>query len=158
MLTVLSIYNKKGLTIVECLIALLLTTITFVSLVSMQSLAWRGAGKSDYWGRATGLLQRELETVENDIMWGTLPTYTTKKSCIDQNGNVLSIVNNPAINYTCTAAGTIFTINTKVCDNTDNTNISCSTLPANARLLNVKITWPGSVNGVKSSIIVSRSI
>jgi len=35
--------NNKGLSMVECLIALILTTVTVVSLVSMQSLAWRGA-------------------------------------------------------------------------------------------------------------------
>ena len=65
----------------ECIIALLLTTIAIVSLMSMQSLAWKGAGKSDYLGRAEGILQRELETLESNFMWGT----TTSTSCTVMN-------------------------------------------------------------------------
>jgi Tfp pilus assembly protein PilV len=62
MKTILILYNKKGMTLMECIIALVLTTTAIVSLMTMQSLSWKGAGKSDYLGRAEGILQRELET------------------------------------------------------------------------------------------------
>lgn len=106
----------------------------------MQSLAWRGAGKSDYLGRAEGLLQRELETRENDLMRGTIPAYN--KICVDKDGN--DIVSGNNIN--CTDPRNIFTISTTTTPGTI----------SNTFLVNVKITWPGSVNGITNSMIVSN--
>lgn len=132
------------MSIVECLIAVLLTTIAFVSLMLMQSLAWKGAGKSDYLGRAAAILQRELESNEGAILWGTgappngPPTSNTAViTCADASGTTI----------TCGGASTIFTIT------------YTPTLPAGTLttyLINVKVIWPGSVNGITSSMIVSR--
>lgn len=120
---------------VECIIALVLTTVAVVSILSAQSLAWRGAGKSDYMGRAVGLLQRELERNEYDIMKGAPPADS--QTCTDKDSNVVA----------CNAAGALYTI-----------NIATSTpasIPAGTRLLNVRVRWPGSRNGLSSSVIVS---
>jgi len=128
--------NNKGLSMVECLIALILTTVTVVSLVSMQSLAWRGAGKSDYLGRAVGILQRELERYEYDIMKGAnVPTTTITYA--DKNGNDMGQI----------ATDAVFTIRV--------TASAPGTIPSGTQLLNVRINWPGSANGLSSSIIVS---
>jgi Tfp pilus assembly protein PilV len=121
---------------VECLIALILTTVTVVCLVSMQSLAWRGAGKSDYQGRAVGILQRELEHHEYDIMKGTALASNTI-TYADKNGNDLS----------ANATGAVFTI--RVAPSTP------GSIPAGTTLLNVRINWPGNPNGLSSSVIVS---
>lgn len=125
---------EKGLSIVECVIALLLTTVAVVSLIEMQSLAWRGAGKSDYLGRAQGLLQRELERCEYSILRSVNIPADTK--CMDQFGN----------DADCKADNAVFTINYL--------ETTPANIPANTRLLNVKITWPGSKSGIRSSLII----
>lgn len=141
--------NDRGLTIVECIIALVLTTVAIVSLISMQSLAWRGAGKSDYLGRAVGILQSTLEQNEFSIMTGVIPADST--TCADPDGDVIQ----------CNDARKMFTITrtTVTCLCTAPSSCACpnvSAAPANAWRLNVGIAWPGSANGLNSSIIVSR--
>ncbi|MFA5321054.1 MAG: hypothetical protein WC373_00130 [Smithella sp.] len=129
------IKNKKGLSIIECIIALFLTTVMVVSLINMQSLSWFGAGKSDYLGRAVGILQRELEIYEYDIMKEDPPDNET--ICADKDGNEVA----------CDDASALFTIT--VATSTP------ATIPAGTTLLNVRIQWPQSANGLSSSIIVS---
>jgi len=133
----MNIFNKKGLSIVECLIAVLLTTTAIISLMTMQSLALQGAGKSDYLGRANGILQRELELREIQIMHGT--PVASVVTCADKDGNSIN---------SCSDAGKMFTITY---------TMTPPIAPATTWLINVKLTWPGSsVNGIKSSMIVSR--
>jgi Tfp pilus assembly protein PilV len=67
------ILNNSGITLVESMIAAFLTVVVIVGLMSMQSLSWQSAGRSDHLGRATGILQTELEDLENDIMRGAVP-------------------------------------------------------------------------------------
>lgn len=69
----MNILNNKGLTIVESLIAVMLTGVAIIGLLSMQPLSMQSAGKADSLSRATELMQRELETAENSIMSGTIP-------------------------------------------------------------------------------------
>lgn len=104
MKTTLNLYDKKGLSMIECIVALFLTTATLISLMIMHPLAWQSAGKSDYLGRAEGILQRELEANELSIMRSTStvpPTIGTNTTCADYNGNILA---------SCTTAGKFFTI------------------------------------------------
>ncbi|GAB6267286.1 MAG: hypothetical protein STSR0002_00260 [Smithella sp.] len=132
----MNIFNKKGMSIIECLVAVFLTTTAIISLMTMQSLALRGAGKSDYLGRANGILQRELELREIQIMHGT--PVSSVVTCADTNGNTIS----------CSSAGKMFTITYTMTPPSGTTA---------TWLINVKLTWPGSsVDGIKSSMIVSR--
>lgn len=132
----MNIFNKKGMSIIECLVAVLLTTTGIISLMTMQSVALQGSGKSDYLGRASGILQRELEMREIQIMRGPPPAGPFPIiTCADQNGNTVS----------CSAAGVMFTITYTM------------TKPSTWWLINVKLTWPGSsVNGISSSMAVAR--
>ena len=130
------IKNNKGLTILECIIAIFLTTIMVVSLVSMQSLSWTGASRADYLGRAQGLLQRELEIQENAVLAGNITA-----------ANVTSCLNNNLGTAVCGTKGAVFTIRTLKMDN--GANIT-STL-----LVNVNVTWPKSKTGITSSMIVA---
>ncbi len=129
----------------ECIIALLLTAIAVISLMSMQSLAWRGAGKSDYLGRAEGILQRELETYENNFMVGT-------NASISCNCNGIT---------PCTCNGTVppWTSTYKITEDniTFTINAQANVLVNNTWPVNVQVTWPGSVNGIKSSMLVSQA-
>jgi len=140
--------NEKGLTIVECIMALFLTTIMVVSLINMQSLAWVGAGKSDYLGRAVGILQRELENREYDILKSTTPTTGTTTTCSDRDGNVVD----------CNQAGKMFTVTTTTtaCSITSAGVTTCpTTATANIWRVDVQLGWTGSSHGLGSTIMVS---
>ena len=143
MKAILILFNKKGMTLIECLVAFVLTTIAVVSLMTMQSLAWKGSGSSDYLGRAAEILQRELEFREGNMLWGT-PGLVALTTCADKSGNTV----------TCGTSSAVFTI-------TYNTPTSTATLRSDGvtvttYLINVQVTWPGSVNGITSSMKVSR--
>lgn len=129
--------------------ALVLTTITIVSLLSMQSLAWRGAGKSDYLGRAVGIIQGVLEQNELAIMTGNIPADS--KTCADKDGNEIA----------CDDAGKMFAIDTATvaCLGTAPGSVVCpntSASPSNSWRLDVRVSWPGSAKGMTSSVLISR--
>ena len=75
----LIIRDEKGITLVESMIAAFLTVAVIVGLMTMQSVSWQSAGKSDTMGRAVGALQSELESLENDIMRGQVPAAKTNE-------------------------------------------------------------------------------
>ncbi|MCX5848941.1 MAG: hypothetical protein NTW65_05785 [Deltaproteobacteria bacterium] len=129
------ICTEKGLSIVECMVAFTLTIIAMVALMSMQPLALQGAGKSDILSRASNLMQSQLNSYENSIMIGA--NVQSNTAYADERGNV------PPSNN----ASTVFTITTTI--------TTPSGFAAGTKLVNVKITWPGSKNGIKNSIIVS---
>src|SRR5512136_2869019 len=62
------ICNRRGITLIEVLITMFMTTVGILALLSMQPTAWNAAGRSDFMGRAAGILQSELERNELQIM------------------------------------------------------------------------------------------
>lgn len=62
------ISNDRGVSLVEVIIAIFITVVGIMSLMDLQPAAWRTATRSDYLGRAAGVLQRQLETQELLIM------------------------------------------------------------------------------------------
>ncbi len=60
--------NNRGISLVEVVIAIFLTTIGVLAVLSLQPAAWRTATRSDYMGRAAGILQKEQATQEVFIM------------------------------------------------------------------------------------------
>lgn len=94
------LHDSKGITLVECMIAVFLTAVAIVSLMTMQSLSWQSAGKSDYLGRASGILQRELEARENDIMRGVIPGAEVNQAVTEGNitFTVVTKTSSPATN------------------------------------------------------------
>jgi len=62
------ILSKRGIGLIEVVIAIFLVTIGVMAILSMQPSAWRTVGKSDYLGRGAGILHRELEAREIFIM------------------------------------------------------------------------------------------
>jgi Tfp pilus assembly protein PilV len=135
-----NIFSKdNGITMVESLIALLLTAIAIVALMPMQDNAIKTMSRSDYLGRAEGIMQSELEAQENAIMNAT--------------GTVCNVVvGTKTVTVTGSAGITgdvTFTVKTT------------TTLPtANSCKINVQVTWTGTGNttGIKSSIIATRMI
>lgn len=120
--------NNKGITMVEVLVAVMLTAIAVVGLMTMQPMAWQSAGKADSMTRATEIMQRELEAVEYRIMSG--------------NFSALSDLGKDASE---TVGHETFTVKTSVTEPT-----------ANNWLVRVGVTWTGNAKGVRSSLIVTR--
>lgn len=71
--------NKRGFTLVEVLIAIFITVVAVLGILALISPAWRTAAKSDYLGRASGILYETLVTQEAFIMnpCNTVPSSTT---------------------------------------------------------------------------------
>jgi hypothetical protein len=133
------IFNNKGISIIEALMAALLTAVAVISLLPMQDTSMRTGFKSDYLGRATGIMQSTLETREYQIM----------------------NANNPLILGTVTSTVTVSGQDAIAGDATFNVVTTTSVNPSapNSWLVNVRVTWTGGpANGINSSIIVTRQM
>jgi Tfp pilus assembly protein PilV len=123
---------------VEVLITLFLTAVGIMALLSMQPTSWNAAGRSDFMGRAAGILQSELERNEimimnpaNAVTTGATvqsPRYASSQSSA-QTGDVP------------------FTVNTTVLP------LGTAT---NAWTVTIQVTWPGNTRGIQETAIVSR--
>lgn len=123
---------------VEVLITLFLTAVGIMALLSMQPTAWNTAGKSDFMGRAAGILQSELERNELQIM-NPANGVTT---------GVLAAKTMYASSQSTQQAGDVpFTVNTTVLPLGSATN---------AWTVTIRVTWPGNTRGVSETAIVSR--
>ena len=60
--------NNRGFTLVEVVIAMFLTVVAVLALFSLQPTAWKTAARSDYLGRASGILYEQLQRQEASIM------------------------------------------------------------------------------------------
>jgi Tfp pilus assembly protein PilV len=130
------ILNIKGISLVEVMIAMFLTMIAVISILPMQDMSLKTASRSDYLGRAAGIMQAELEARENQIMIGTIPTSP--------------------INQPITVSGFSGAIDGDVTFNVVTTT-GTNPLGANSWLVNVRVTWTGGpANGISSSMIVTK--
>jgi len=131
------------------LITLFLTAVGIMALLSMQPTSWSAAGRSDFMGRAAGILQSELERSE---LWIMNPNNAFATAC-DATGRNLFLggpctrtVN--ASSQTAQQAGDVaYTVATTV------TPLAGAT---NAWTVIVQVTWPGNNRGITESTIVSR--
>jgi Tfp pilus assembly protein PilV len=131
------IFCSKGISLVEVMIAMFLTTIAVISILPMQDMSLRTASRSDYLGRATGIMQAELEARENQIMIGTIPASPIPPQTITVSGFSGAIDGDVTFNVV--------------------TTIGTNPLGANSWLVNVRVTWTGRpANGISSSMIVTK--
>ena len=140
--------NNRGITIVEVLITLFLTAVGIMALLSMQPTSWSAAGRSDFMGRAAGILQSELERSE---LWIMNPNNAFATAC-DATGRNLFLGGpctrtiNASSQETAQAGDVPYTIETRV------TQLA----GANAWTVKIQVTWPGNNRGITESTIVSR--
>jgi Tfp pilus assembly protein PilV len=134
-----SICSNKGLSMVEVLIAVLLVNVGVLGLLSLQPSGWRLSAKSDFLGRAAGILHRELQINEMNIM---------------NPNNANPCTTNPLIiPQTVWASGTnlapsgdaSFAVRTEIQDLLNGT-----------WLVKVNVTPPGAAVGISDSLIVTR--
>jgi Tfp pilus assembly protein PilV len=141
--------NKKGISLVEALIAVFLTGIAAVAILVMQDTSWRTGAKSDYFGRAAGILQTELELRQDQIsrpsadmtdqakvdpnIWPLGVAHSRNVHVIDPLSNAV------AANIT---GDKIFTVTTAV-----------TSQGGKQYLVNAQVTWPGTTQGIRGSMI-----
>jgi Tfp pilus assembly protein PilV len=136
------IFNKRGIGLIEVVIAIFLVTVGVLAILSMQPSAWKAVGKSDYLGRGAGILHRELEARESWIM----------NPC-----NAVSTGNRPA--QTITVSGLTGSVNGDA-TYTVNTNITALAGSTNAWTVTTTVTWPNQLaygyRNLSESLLASR--
>ncbi|NPV05976.1 MAG: hypothetical protein HPY67_14750 [Syntrophaceae bacterium] len=130
--------SEKGITIIEVLITLFLTAVGIMALLSMQPISWQTAGRSDFMGRAAGILQSELERNEIRIMNPLLPVSTGTTTRTIYPSNLTSGTTPQTGDVAYTVATTI------------------SSLGPTAWRVDVRVTWPGNNRGIAESMTVTR--
>ncbi len=119
----------------EVLIATMITMVGILALLSVQSPTIRLAARSDFAGRAAGILQKTMETTEGWIM---NPCNTVTAGTIVNNVRVSGMATNQS-------GDVIYSVSTT------------TTAQANGTwLISVRVTWPGNNVGLSESMIVSR--
>jgi Tfp pilus assembly protein PilV len=128
------------MTLIEVMIALFLLGVGILALITLQPSAWRLSGKSDYLGRASGVLAAQLQTLEAQVINPNNTLPATGTSTVNVSGQ-----------DSLTAHGDVaFTVAT---------NITDITQPGKSPTyrVNVVVTWPGSpTGGIKESVIISQ--
>lgn len=119
---------------IEVVIAMFITVVAVLGVFSLVSPAWRTSNRSDYLGRASGILYEEMIRQEAMIMnpccsvtGGTLATRSVNTG---QSGDVQ------------------FNVDTTV------TDLSTATSP-NIWRITVRVTWP-SHTGISESLVITR--
>lgn len=138
-----TICNKKGISLIEVTIALFLLSVGVLGLISLQPSAWRLSGKSDYLGRASGILLAQLQATEAKIMNPSiaLPSGT----------NTATSTVYPGGQNTAKTGDVAFTVQTTTDDP------SVVGLGSNIWRVTVQVTWPGgTAQGIKESLTVAR--
>jgi Tfp pilus assembly protein PilV len=126
--------TKNGLSLVEAMIAVFVTTVAIVALGTMQPLALRTSASSDYVGRAVAIAQAEAAYCETLIMY----TGVAVPNLTNCNKTFVYPVPNTTINFTVTTA---------------------TTAPGNGQnfwLVSVTVTWPGTVTGITQNRVVTQ--
>ncbi len=120
---------------IEVCIALFLLSVGVLALISLQPSAWRLSGKSDYLGRASGILVAQLQATEAKIMNPNIAVTTgTATSTVYPGGRVHRSREMPHSRYSTTT--------------TD--------LGSNTWRVTVNVTWPGNAAGIRESLNVTR--
>jgi Tfp pilus assembly protein PilV len=136
-------FNEKGISLVEVSIALFLLGFGALSMISLQPSAWRLSGKSDYLGRASGILLAQLQVTEAKIMNPNIPLpvgTNTATTTVYAGGQ-----------STAKTGDVAFTVRTTTDDP------SVVGLGSNIWRVTVQVTWPGgTAQGIKESLMVAR--
>jgi Tfp pilus assembly protein PilV len=132
-----SLCNKTGMGMIEVLIAILLTAVGLITVLSLQSTSLQTMGRSDFLGRASGILYNELERNEALIM---NPSYVVPEGTT---GPTAVIVSDQAA---AVEGDMIFQVTTVI-----------ASLDANTWRVTVTVMWPPlNSTGITENIVVTR--
>ncbi len=132
--------TKKGIGLIEVLISLFLISVGILALLSLQPSAWRLTGRSDFLGRAGGLLHKEMETVEVRLMNPNFPNPCAGANPFVDARDVFISGQNAA-----QPGDMPFRLTTTI---TDKLNASWR--------VQVRVTWAGNATGISESLLVTR--
>jgi len=127
-----SIRNKSGITLIEAVISSFLMMVGVLALITAQPSGWKLSSRSDYLGRAAGILQAELEANEILIM---------NKNNTPATAPIVKKVNG-------SGRGT-----PQPGDVTYNVRTTRTDLAGSWRVT-VQVTWPTNATGISESLIV----
>jgi prepilin-type N-terminal cleavage/methylation domain-containing protein len=143
--------NQRGFTLVEGIIAIFLVSVGMMALLSTLSPAWRLSSKSDYLGRAAGIMYRELDAWELYIMnpCNGMAAQTNNWDRFKPGGSTASWTVNSSL-LAAQPGDAAYTVTTVI------TDISPVT-PGTVWQVRVTVTWPPLNNtGVTETVIVTR--
>jgi Tfp pilus assembly protein PilV len=127
--------NRRGLGLPEVIIAIFITTIGVLAILSLQPSAWRTAARSDFLGRGAEILYKELDDRENLIMNPcNAVTAGTTTSTVRTSGMAANVPGDAT-----------YTITTTV-----------TSIGTNVWRVTVRVTWPTNATGLSESLVVTR--
>lgn len=134
----LSPCNNGGASLIEVVIAMFLTTVGILAILSLQPSAWRTTARADYLGRASGILYKTLQDSEARIMNPcnavTLGGPTTAAVTVSNQAGI--------------AGDVTYNVATTIAQDGANTR---------AFVVTVTVTWPPLNNtGITESMTVTR--
>jgi len=132
--------SKRGIGLIEVVIAIFLVAVGVMAILSMQPTAWRTIGKSDYLGRGAGMLHRHLEFWEAWIM----------NPC-----NLVPVGNRPVQNIIVSGLGAEVRGDATY---TVNTTITALDVATNTQTVTVTVTWPDQVARNYRNLVESASV
>jgi Tfp pilus assembly protein PilV len=130
-----TICNKKGMSLIEVCVALFLLGIGIFALISLQPSAWRLSGKSDYLGRASGILLSQLQATEAQIMNPNIAIPASGSSKVYASGQ-----------GTAKQGDVAFTVNRTI----------TALAGGNTWQITIQVSWPGNATGIQESMTVAR--
>lgn len=134
----LSPCNNRGVGLIEVVIAIFLTTVGILAVLSLQPSAWRTVARSDYLGRASGILYKTLQDNEARI--------TNPCNAVTIGGPTPATVT--VSNQAGVAGDATYTVATTIAQDGANTR---------AFVVTVTVTWPPLNNtGITESMTVTR--
>lgn len=129
--------DNRGFTLLEVVIAMFLTIVALLGTFALISPGWKTAARSDYLGRASGILYEQLMTREAWIInpCNTVTTGGPTETTVFASGQPTAQPGDAQFNVTTTI-----------------------TNPAtNAWLVTVQVSWPPlNATGITESLIVTR--
>ena len=135
-----SITNKTGLSLIEVLIFLFLISFGILGLISVRPPAWNLSAKSDFLGRAGGILHKERQSSEALILNPCNPNPCSGSTPLISTKNVLTNGLGAA-----QAGDMTYTVRTTLMGNGDNTWTAV-----------VAVTWPGNNTGISEGLVITR--
>jgi len=131
--------NSRGFTLIEVSIAMFLASVAIMAIISMQPTAWQTSARSDFMGRASGILFEELQR-QGALIMNPCNTVT-----IGTAGPTVVLPSDPAGTGGAQQPGDIsFTVTTTI-----------TALSATSWLVSVRVAWPGHP-GISESLVVTR--
>ncbi|MGV8058666.1 MAG: hypothetical protein AB2L12_11675 [Smithellaceae bacterium] len=128
--------NKKGLGLIEVVIAMFITVVAVLGIFSLVSPAWKTAARSDYLGRASGILYEQLMRQEARIM---------NPCCSVTAGTLPATVVNSSGQTTVQPGDAQFTVTTTI-----------TSLATNVWRVSTRVAWTGNNTGISESLVVTR--